>query len=437
MKVEAKPADDVAIIGAGLTTGGATRIVGRAIMACGLPGADMQDQFDCAEAVQSLGYDNIARLLYDAAFLLGGFSPAAVRRQAAIAKRTGLWPGVDLAATAGSVEGRFSVDVALGELCSILALEPELPRVTPTDDRPATLASIPLPLAVPASSDPEGEAVDFGYVADLVGRLTTLLRVGDVERLASLLDEIDAAVSNRPPVGLSGMASEPLHVLASGVVFNQVRDFFLRNHHLCWPDTGSAALFARAARFESAGLGPYGTSVARLLHATSDIVGLIEVAAEGIGGSDSVLLDRWPIVLGAHLDEGRVRELAVELGKRGLGTALQGLLTVARRTSRRDLPLYRAIRDAAIGQAGWSVATQAQAEVIRSARGLSAEWVTLAEILASGGAEAAAAQALNEAARLAPFTAGVHARKEALAQSRFAQFHAVAGRYDADGLSQA
>lgn len=428
-------------------TGGAASIMSRAIAAHGAPDATTQDQIDSADTAFALGYPEVARLLYDAAFLRAGFSRSSLRSWASIAERTGLWPDAAMSLPALLPTTGFAVDVALAQLRDLMAGEAELPPLALPDPGPATLETLKLPLPSTAVEQPE-HALAAPTVVDLLATLCDALRRDDVAALAEVLEQVRSEVLEPSgsdvadrPVGsildLAALAVPPgadvadclvrsVFDQAASAVLDQMRAFFLLHHDLCWAPFGSPALFAAAAKLDEAALGPYFTSVGRLLRSPKDLFGLIDLAGRDMAASAS-RLQRWPVLLAIHLDHDTRVLVADEMGDRGLTSALSGLLGATRRSPARGTYLFWAIRDAALDNGEVALAAAAQTGIVGLTVTEAREWIVLAEILGTGGAFVAARTAITEARKLDPYDDIARERMEALQTGEFERFHVLSG----------
>lgn len=401
---------------------GVMAILRQTLARSGADGARMHDQIDCADLALEVGHPDVARLLYEVAFLRGGFAPGAVRAQARIAARTRLWDAADWGRHAAiAPRTGFSLERTVRTLVDLMALDgdppPPVGEPSPAD---ALAAELPLP-GPPAAEVPA--PLDARAVAALSSRLCEALRGGDVVAVADALDRIAADVLDRPPFLIGDFAAAPVFDLAAAVAFNALRAFFLLNHDLCWAPFGSPAVFAAAARLEDGGLGPYLTNVRNLIRSSRDLFGLIQRA----GGGERARLERWLVVLATHLDHDSRVALADEAGDRGLTTVLQGLLTATRRTPDRGTYPFWAIRDAALDLGEIALAAEAQAAITGLSYNRGTEWVVLAEILGTGGGAPHAETALIEALRLSPIDLPALERLDALREGRFEQYHVLHG----------
>lgn len=404
---------------------GATAILRQTLALIGAEGALMHEQIDCADLALATGHADAARLLYGAAFLRGGFSRLPLRAQARIAARTGLWNATAWDSRPATVAaGDFTLDRTLRALGDFIAQESD-----PAPGRELTqaesLAQVALPLPIPLdplAAEPL-RVPDAAAVADLVTRLCEALRRDDVGAVAAALDRVAAEILAPTPLVISDHVAGPVLDIAAAVAVEALREFFLLNHDLCWPPFGSAALFTAAARLEDGGLGPYFSNARNLVRASRDLFGLVQRA----GGGTRARLERWLVVLATHLDHDSRVALADEAGDRGLTIVLRGLLAATRRTPGRGTYLFWAIRDAALDNGDIALAADAQASITRLSHGLGTEWVVLAEILGTGGADQAAETALIEALRRSRRDEQALERLDALREGRFEPYHALHG----------
>jgi hypothetical protein len=400
---------------------GATSTLRRALVVAGDRFATPQDQMDCAELLLSTGFPDAARILYEMVFIRTGFSSRSVDMQRAIVRRTGLWQDLHHADPLPVDTGIFVIDRAVADLKRLMAipLDPDASRLPIGPDR-----DILMDVPQPGVRRPDLDGAAFGEILTL---LYGLLARGDGPALADIMDMARERIVVPPEYALAAHFNADIVDLAAMVAFNALRRFLRANHALAWAPFGSPALFAAAARIEEGGLGPYLTNMPCLIRNSRDILGLLDLAGLQVAGPQREPLERWCVLLAAHLSSGDQVALADDLGDLGLLRALCGLLDAARRNPDRRSYLLWAIRDAALDHGNSALAIAAQTAIVAISNRKSGELVVLAEILATGDAADAAEEALVKAVAAAPHDRAAAARLAALRENRFEAYRAARG----------
>ncbi len=405
-------------------TGGAA-ILRPAVVACCQLAASVQDQIDCAELALALGETEVARLLFDLAFLRRGFSHSALGSWDAIAARTGLWTR-DTPPPTARPTGDFALGVALEELRVLIAAHPISPALRGDADSDHIGAVQPQPRMLLLNNAVQERIVDALTTFGLVGRLCAALRQGDVSALAGALEQVRESLLDEPEQG-TAIVGQTLLQLAAAAAAEQLRDFFRIHHMLCWGPFGEPALFLAAARAEEGALGPYFSGVGRLIRTPKDLFGLIALAAEEAAAGRRLRLERWLALLATHLDAQMSVALVDEIGDRGLIVALGGMLEAALRRHDKDIALFSAIRDAALDLGTPAIAARAQAAIARMSVNDVLAWVLLADALATEGSHDAARAAIAQVLKLSPVDQLAQQRVAALDAGQYEPFHLLMG----------
>ncbi len=384
--------------------------------------ATLQDQIDAASVAGELGHNEAARLLYQVAFINAGFSRSRMRMQKAIIDRSDLWPDEPIPQDQDAPKSEFMLDIALSELRNLIRVARSDLNTSAPSEYATTIANT----VAPSHAKLAGP-IDSQRVASAVADLWNALRFGNMERLDASLTWVRSEILTQQGRDIADHVGGSTMELAACVALNRLRDLFVRNYDLCWPPFGSAAIFATSAKQEDAALGPYCTSVNRLLRDIRDLFGLVALALDAKRGGTTDPIQRWIVLLSSHLDHDTRVLVVDEIGDRGWTLALRGMLDATRRLPDGDGRLLWTIRDAAIDNAEWAVATDAQSAIANLPGSKLIEWIILAEICGSAGLLDQAQIALDKALELDPSDEIALERVQAMQNGTFEIFHAAYG----------
>ena len=374
------------------------------------------DLLNCAELLLGTGEAEAARLLYDAAFLQSGFSPQCLQAQAGIAARTKLWGEVSWAAANVGALPRESQsrEHLWARLSALAALVPE----TTDHLTPHATAAVP----------------DDAELPHLCSQLCAALRQPASEAVLSEVGALLAALracvlAKAPYTAAEEVAAEPAR-LAQRLAANALRGFMMSRLPLIVLPAGSLALFHAAARFDSAGLGPYfiettpdGSHPGLNEHCVAEAIrqflrGDHDASGTGIGMRKRGLL--LPLVF----HDAALRDVVDELDAAGIADAIRFIFArmQAAGASQADPVLLEHIRDAGLNSLDFDLARCAQRFALERTPGDGEAWIILGDIEALAGNRPAAEAAyhLGRRAQLEKFAA--NGRLDALRDGRYGVF---------------
>ncbi len=365
----------------------------RALLRASRDGAILQDRIDCAELALSLGWREMAAMLYGLVSLQLGFSAAPMRCLHAIDVKAQLWG--DLLPIGIESPQSFSVDLALDELKRLMRFVPELQS---SSYHLELFSFHNLGFEDP---NPEVFPAEIYNLGRSVGELLRTVPCGGTNwSLSSKLRGLAEQVSALSPIYLQDHAEADVHTLATLFALEGVRQFLLANADL--RAAATAALFDEAAMLAPGALGPFFSNVHMLLRHARDIFGLIDAAAGGRAGRAAA--ECWSVLLASYLPPHNLASLATELGDRGMVEGLRRILIkVARAGSERQpLDVVYSIRDASLDIDAFALAADAQQLIAHWRRGHGLEWRLLSEMRAHEGDVPAAEAALQYALKADP-----------------------------------
>ena len=401
----------------------------------GLAGAGgvlaVQDQLDLAELCVEHGQADGARLLFEAAFLNQGFSRQRLAEQATLDRRTGLWRSpASLVSTVGAA--RPTVEIALEEIRAFAGAA-AAGLAHRLDGRRSAIGGE----TAPHLTSPAGQATAVPPAADLGALVHDLFRrlsrpgfPSDPEPLRTALATARAATGSAA-FDLARFVAAPLPLLAAAVGYNSVQAFLSDTRDLAVGPLGSAEVLHRAARFDSAGLGPYFGNVAQIARSSRDLQELAEAATDAAREQGvKIGLEPWICLLSRRLSGPLLNELIDDLGDVGDSAALSLILSrlAGRRDAEIDFGLVARVRDTALDNLDYDLASRAQGLAVRLRPDSRLERVILGTIDASAGRRNAAEQDFLAALDLKQETASeadtadTLARLEALRSACFQPF---------------
>jgi hypothetical protein len=384
------------------------------------------DQFDWAELCLAQGLQAPARLLFETAFIRQGFSPQLLAEQDRVATRTGLWPrgltkGTSSLACAGTIE------IAIAEVRRLAkTVSRQVARgIAGRQPRHETEA-VPHASSIARQASAEADINDFG---EAVHTLFLLLRGGtrpdDLSAAGALIASLRGACLRSPRFDHRAFSGAPLSLLGTAVGFACIRDFLLAHRDLLLDPLGSAELLHAAARLDSAGLGPYFTNVGRIVRKSRDVFELSYVAANAAEEAGiEIGPEPWLALLSRCLSGPLLVEVIDDLGDAGAMSALSLIYDRAANLpdDRIDRQLIMRLRDTALDNLDYDLASRAQALVVRLDPGSLLEREILGTIDGSAGRIVAAEQSFFACLALAPGHEGVVERLVALRSHKFDSF---------------
>jgi hypothetical protein len=337
--------------------------------------APLQDILDLAELALAAGERESALLLFGVAALERGLSSEALRWQAALAERTGLWRGP--AVGDEPVAPLPMVETGLSELRRVLAATP--------------------PLRVSSRQALQAESLSLaGYArvsSDLRSVLSALLQAGadaDIAALSQLMSDLARWTLPREVRRIDG---DPA-AMATVVAYDRVRQLARRLEELAtlgWDDA-----LAQTIRFGWRGLGPYLSNVIRLVRDGRDLPAFIRVASIEPLGVDEELA--WLIALTIQAPPYAARQIVQVVHSRGGSGSLQSLISRAQDLHTRDWAW--AARDTALSAGDVDAAVAAQRALTLVSPGDSSEWIILGDMLGLSGDLTGAREAFDRSQML-------------------------------------
>jgi hypothetical protein len=381
---------------------------------------DVADLMALGELCLAHGAREQARMLYETVFILQGSSRQARAVQARIAQGTGLWDTDPFVATeAPASPGASTIEIAVAEL------EEFAPLLT---ERQRGRSPLPVPAVQPGSI---GSLL--GDLPGIASRLHAFLgepAPADGWQAADrLLQQIRAIAFEGAALDHRGFHAAPLPLLAAVMSFVCLREFVLANHELVSRGSGSAEILHRAARFDSAGLGPYLGNITQIAKRSRDLFELAGIAAAAAGSGDTADIHRWVVILSQHLRPEVRNEVIDDLGDLAASSALNAFYDRAVRQPdhRIELPLVFRVRDAAIDIGDLELARRAQSLVARLRPDQALERMILGSIEATAGLLRAAEENFLECLRMSPDFTEATERLTALRRHAFDDYRVLEG----------
>ena len=228
----------------------------------------------------------------------------------------------------------------------------------------------------------------------------------------------------------AGLAGAAPSVLATAIAVQETRAFLRAHSDLLLPRLGSPALFRAAASFESSGLGPWFGNVGRIVRSSANLIELAAIAAEAAGmAHEPIAEEAWIGLLSRGLSGWLHFDLIDELGDRNASFALTVILerAVAVASDDVDRSLVARIRDAALDNLDYDLASSAQQQLVDLSHGDMLERRIMGAIQASSGRIAAADQLLSACLDHSPGDEWLRQEVEANRERRYAPFALVKG----------
>lgn len=261
-----------------------------------------------AHALQRHGFPDLARSMFELAFLWDGFSAAAVRRQGQVALGTGLWDGAATGAIRPGTDAVRALPSGTEQrLSGFVASVAESLPTGPGNDLLAGLRLTDVSEALPAAAVP-ATAQDLTRAADRVRRLFALLASGENgPSLRDLLDELTTI--EPPPLIAFGTTAADVPLQVGRVLSNGLCRYLRHHHHAARGPVGSPAMFLAAAR-----LGTGEQAQALPLHdGKSRSLGRIMARVGGGDAQDGDPLARLLLLVGRTLPAGHLTGLVEDL----------------------------------------------------------------------------------------------------------------------------
>lgn len=344
------------------------------------PEAPLQEILDLAELALASDERDSALLLFGVAALERGLSPEALRWQAGLARRTGLWRAPELPTADGVTTSM--VERGLAELRDLLASAPRL--------------HVPDKVADTGSAHNFLPADRFATLGrDLGQELHRMLEAGgeaDLPAVSRVLADAGRWDLSHEHRRLDG----DLATLAAAVAFDRIRRLALKLNELAALGWGNP--LSRIIGLSLTGLGPFLSNVIRLVRDGRDLPALLRVAPdEPLDGAEE---PAWLIALTITAPAYTAPHIARAVRLRGGADAL-GLLT----QRARDIPTRNwawAVRDVALEAGDGAIAAGAQRRLTDLAPGDWAEWIILGDLLGLIGQAASARDAFTRCQAIRP-----------------------------------
>jgi hypothetical protein len=391
----------------------------------------VHDQFEWAEMCLSAGLRDAARLLYEGAFLRRGFSPQLLMEQARFGAETGLWPPepeVESASTANA----GTVEIAMAEMRGLAkALSSQFAR-GPAEPQHRDAA---------ASAPPTGAVVDHISIDGVSGEVEATVHAlflafrrrtvpGCVADVGAAVESLWNTSRRGPEIDHRFIGAASLPRLGAGLGLVGVREFLYANRDLVWGAYGSAELLHRAGRLNSFGLGPWFSNAQHIVRRSRDVFELAYVASdvadeEGVG----IGVEPWIGLLSRRLGGPLLAEVIDDLGDLNAKVALSMIYDRAASLPlpRIDTGLIMRLRDAALDNLDYDLASRAQALIVRLRPDVLHERVILGDIYGSAGRVAEAKQSFLICLKQSPGNEAITGRLAALNLSRFTPFEVRRG----------
>ena len=410
---------------------GLAEVERRAALTRGSGRLGIQEQLDWAEVLLGSGDRVSARLLVEGAAIQQGFSPQLEEARAGLFAAVGIDAPPRVRATPDGTGGN-TVDIAIAELRAFAQTHGEafgarvIASVRRVEGKPGLhpTAAVARGASLPTRS----------AVADLVGQAFDWLRPGLSERNDDAgMAAIDALLGSEIDPrrwSAAGLAGATLPVVASAVAVQELRAFLRSHSDLLLPKLGAPALLRATAAFGSTGLGPYFGNVGQIVRSSANLFELAAIGVEATGTARDPLVEQaWVALLSRGLSNWLRYDIIDELGDRNASFALAVILarTVAVASDDVDRSIVARIRDAALDNLDYDLASAAQQKLVTLSHDDRLERRIMGAIQASAGRVAAADQLLSACLRDDPGDERLRLEVEANRERRYAPFALVKG----------
>ena len=386
----------------------------------------LQDQLDWAEALLGEGAVNEGRLVLQSAAIQCGFSS----QMAGVLGR--LDPRSAPPAATPPATGRRgnTVELAMSELRALAqAVGPSIAERVAQAATRATFSPGLHPVAVLARVAPRPSERPLGVlVAELSAWLQAPDRGGD--DLAGVLVDGLRGASGLPGPTVRGFAAAPRSLLAEVIALTSLRGFLQASSDLLYAPLGSTRLFHATARLDGAGLGPYVSNIGQIVRRSADMFELAGLAADASSrDADQGLEEAWVALMSRGLSDGLLDEVIDDLGDRNAAFALEIILKRLLQAPTGELDMLRLarIRDAALDNLDYTLASHAQRALVEAEPADSLQLAILGAIDASGGRFKAAENSFVACVAERPEDEDLMARLDAARSRRFERFAITKG----------
>ena len=386
----------------------------------------LQDQLDWAEALLDEGALSEGRLLLQCAAIQCGFS----RQMTGVLSR--LDPASVPHAAMSPPAGRRgnTVELAMSELRALAqAVGPSIGERVARGASRATFSPGLHPVAVLARAAPRPSERPLGVlVAELSSWLQASDRGGD-DLAGGLVDSLRGASGLTGPA-VRGFAAAPPRLLAEVIAMTSLRRFLQAASDLLYTPLGSTRLFHATARLDGAGLGPYFSNIGQIVRRSRDMFELAALAAASSSqGAAPGLEEAWVALMSRGLAGALLDEVIDDLGDRNAAFALEIILERLLQAPAGELDTLRLtrIRDAALDNFDYALASHAQRVLVDSKPANLLELAILGSIDASGGRFKAAEDSFVACLAESPGDEDLMARLDAARSRRFERFAVTKG----------
>lgn len=391
----------------------------------------IQEQLDWGEVLLASGDHASARFLVQSAFIRQGFSPQLERARTGLFTAIGLEQAPCALPAPGKPQGN-TVDIAIAELRAFARAHGErivaslLGSAPRRDDKPGLhpTASLARGASLPSSRG----------VAELVQQIFSWLRSVPSEQHddagVAAIDALRGPEKDPLRWMAAGLAGAAPTMLASAIAIQETRAFLRSHSDLLLPRLGSPALFRAAAAFDSTGLGPYFGNVGQIIRSSANLFELAAIASEAADTAHASSAEEvWLALLSRGLSGWLRFDVVDELGDRNASLALTLILerTVAVAADDIDRSLVARIRDAALDNLNYELASSAQQELVNLSHNDMLERRIMGAIQASAGRVAAADQLLSACLKDNPGDQRLRQEVEANQERRYAPFALIKG----------
>ncbi len=386
----------------------------------------LQDQLDWAEALLGEGAMGEGRLLLQSAAIQCGFSSQMV----VILSRLDPTSVLHVASPPAPSRRGNTVELAMSELRVLAqAVGPLIAgRVARGAARTTFSAGLhPVVVLARPALRPSKRPID-ALVAELSAWLQVPDRGGD--DLAGVLVDSLIGASGLAGPAVCGFAAAPRSLLAEVIALTSLRRFLLDSSDLLYTPLGSTRLFHVASRLDGAGLGPYFSNIGQIVRRSADMFELAGLAVEASSqGANQHLEEAWVALMSRGLTDERLDEVIDDLGDRNGCFALEIILKRLLQAPVGELDTRRLarIRDAALDNLNYALASYAQRALVDFAPTDQLERAILGVIDASGGRYRAAEDTFVACLAKTPEDQSLVAQLDAARSRRFERFAVTKG----------
>ena len=388
----------------------------------------LQDQLDWAEQLMAHGAVGEGRLLLQSAAIQSGISSQST---AAFARLDSTRDPAAASPPPGARPGN-TVVLAMSELRTLSrAVGPSIAERVGRGAARVKFSPGLHPVAHLAKPAPRpSEQPLRALVAELSAWLQTPGQEAvDTDRAGALIDTLRGASGQEGPA-LDRFAAAPQALLAEIMALTSLRRFLQGASDLLYGPLGSTGLFYATARLESHGLGPYFSNIGQIARRSADVFELAAIAVQASSpGAGTSLEQAWVALMSRGLSGGALEEVVDDLGDRQASFALEVILerTLQGSAEDVDLPLVHRLRDAALDNLDYPLASHAQRSIVDRRPADLLERAILGAIDASGGRYRAAEDSFMACLAISPEDEDLKTRLDAARTRRFEPYAVTQG----------